>query len=65
MKLAEANIRTYYRENPGLAADASRAEAEAAKELVDVVLRGRSKENYWKHHPFWKFLYDIRRGRGK
>jgi hypothetical protein len=60
VKLAEANIRTYYRENPGSAADASRAEAEAAKELVDVVSRGRSAENYRKHHRFWKFLHDIR-----
>ncbi|KAF8850019.1 hypothetical protein BDZ45DRAFT_680080 [Acephala macrosclerotiorum] len=59
-KLAEANIRTYYRENPGSAADASQAEAEAVKELVDVVSKGRSEENYRKHHRFWKFLHDVR-----
>lgn len=52
MKLAEANIQTYYRENPGSAADASQAEAEAVKELVDVVLKGRSEENYQKHYRF-------------
>ena len=60
MKLAEANIRTYYRENPGSAADASQAEAEAVKELVDVVSKGRSEENYRKHHRFWEFLHDVR-----
>jgi hypothetical protein len=36
----------YCRENPRLAADASQAEAEAVKELVDVVLKGRCEENY-------------------
>jgi hypothetical protein len=60
VKLAEANIRTYYRENPGSAADASQAEAEAVKELVDVVSKGRSEENYRKHHRFWEFLHDVR-----
>jgi hypothetical protein len=60
VKLAEANIRTYYREDPGSAADASQAEAEAVKELVDVVSKGRSEENYRKHHRFWEFLHDVR-----
>jgi hypothetical protein len=60
VKLAEANIRAWYRDNPGLPADASQAEAEAVKELVDVVSRGRSEENYRKHHRFWKFLHDVR-----
>ena len=59
VKLAEANLWMYCRENPGSAADASQAEAEAVKELVDVVLKGRCEENYWKHHRFWKFLYDV------
>jgi hypothetical protein len=60
MKLAEANVRTYYRENPGSAADTSQAEAEAVKELVDVVSKGRSEENYRKHYRFWKFLHNVR-----
>jgi hypothetical protein len=60
VKLAEANIRTYYRENPGSAADASQAEVEAVKEVVDVVSKGRSEENYRKHHRFWEFLHDVR-----
>jgi hypothetical protein len=60
VKLAEANIRTHHRENPGSAADASQAEAEAVKELVDVVSKGRSEENYRKHHRFWKLLHDVR-----
>ena len=36
------------------------AEAEAIKELVDIVSEERSEENYRKHHRFWKFLYDVR-----
>jgi hypothetical protein len=60
VKLAEANIRSYCRENTASAADASQAEAEAVKELVDVVSKGRSEENYRKHHRFWKFLHDVR-----
>ncbi|CZR52935.1 uncharacterized protein PAC_02813 [Phialocephala subalpina] len=59
VKLAEANIRTYHRENPGSTADASQAEAEAVRELVDVVSKGRSEENYRKHYRFWKFLHDV------
>lgn len=57
-KLTEANIRMYYREHSGSAADPRQAEAEAVKELVNVVSRGRSEENYRKHHRFWKRLYD-------
>jgi hypothetical protein len=60
LKLSEANIRSYCRENTASAADASQAEAEAVKELVDVVSKGRSEENYRKHHQFWKFLHDVR-----
>lgn len=40
MKLAEANIRTYYRGNPRSAADISKVEAEAVKELINVVSKG-------------------------
>jgi hypothetical protein len=60
VKLAKANIRTYYRENPRSAADASQAKAKAAKELVNVVSKEKSAENYRKHYCFWKFLYNIR-----
>jgi hypothetical protein len=60
MKLVEANTRAWSRDNPGLPANASQAEAEAVKELVDVVSKGRSPENYRKHYRFWKFLHDIR-----
>ena len=60
VRLAEANTRAWHRDNPGSFADASQAEAEAVKELVDVVSRGRSVENYRKHHRFWKFLHDVR-----
>ena len=59
VKIAEANIRTH-RENPSSAADASQTEADVVKELVDVVSKGRSEENYQKHHRFWKFLHDVR-----
>jgi hypothetical protein len=51
VRLAEANTRAWYRDNRGSFADASQAEAEAVKELVDVVSRGRrgrSVENYRK-----------------
>ena len=30
------------------------------KEVVDVVSKGRSEENYRKHHRFWKFFHDVR-----
>jgi hypothetical protein len=60
VKLAEANTRAWSRDNPGSPANASQAEAEAVKELVDVVSKGRSPENYRKHHRFWKFLHNIR-----
>lgn len=60
LKLAEANIRAWYRNNSGSPADATRADAEAVKELVDVVSRGRSEDNYRKYHRFWKFLHDVR-----
>jgi hypothetical protein len=60
VKLAGANVQSYQRQNPGLAADPSQAETEALKELVDVVSRGRSEENYRKHHRFWVFLHQIR-----
>jgi hypothetical protein len=54
MKLAKANIRAWFRDNPGSPAYTSQAEAEAeaVKELVDVVSKGRSLENYRKHHRF-------------
>lgn len=53
-KLVEANTRACYRDNPGSSVDISQveAEAEAVRELVDVVSRGRSAENCWKHHRF-------------
>jgi hypothetical protein len=60
MKLAEANIRAWFRDNARSPANASQAEAEAIKELIDVVSKGRSSENYWKHYRFWQFLHDIR-----
>jgi len=60
VKLVEANTRAWSRDNPGSPANASQVEAEAVKELVDVVSKGRSPENYWKYYRFWKFLYDIR-----
>ncbi|PVH71241.1 hypothetical protein DL98DRAFT_597090, partial [Cadophora sp. DSE1049] len=60
LKLAEANTRAWVIDNPGLSADVSQAEAAAVRELVDVVSRGRSVENYRKHHRFWKFLHDVR-----
>ena len=60
MKLAEANTRAWVIDNPESSADASQAEAEAVRELVDVVSRGRSMKNYRKHHRFWKFLHDVR-----
>lgn len=60
MKLAKANTPMYHRETPRSAADASQAEAKAVKELVDLVSKGRSEENYRKHSRFWKFLYDLR-----
>ncbi|CZR52920.1 uncharacterized protein PAC_02797 [Phialocephala subalpina] len=52
IKLAEANIRSYCRENTASAADASQTEAEAVKELVDVVSKRKSEENYRKYHRF-------------
>ncbi|KAG4438633.1 hypothetical protein IFR05_005877 [Cadophora sp. M221] len=60
VKLAEANARAWVIDNPESFADISQAEAEAVRELVDVVSRGRSVENYRKHHRFWKFLHDVR-----
>ncbi|KIM93102.1 hypothetical protein OIDMADRAFT_149819 [Oidiodendron maius Zn] len=60
VKLAGTNAQSHQRENPGSAADPSQAETEALKELVDVVSRGRSEENYRKHHQFWIFLHQIR-----
>ena len=59
MRLVEANIRTYHREYPRLAADTSQVEVEAIKELINVVSKRRSKENYQKYYRFWKFLYDV------
>jgi hypothetical protein len=56
MKLAEANVRSYYSEHPGSAADASQTEVQAVKELVKVVSKGRSEENYRKHRRLLKFL---------
>jgi hypothetical protein len=52
MKLAEANVRSYYSEHPGSAADASQAEVQAVKELFKVVSKGRSEEDYRKHRRF-------------
>jgi len=60
VKLTEAITRAWAIDNPGPSADVSQAEAEAVRELVDVVSRGRSAENYRKHHRFWKFLHDVR-----
>jgi hypothetical protein len=60
VKLARANVQSYQRQNPSSVADPSQAETEALKELVDVVSRGRSEENYRKHHRFWVFLHQIR-----
>lgn len=60
VKLTKANIRAWYRDNPGSPADISQAEAKAVMELVDIISRGRSEENYPKHHRFWKFLHDVR-----
>jgi hypothetical protein len=37
-----------------------RKEQKYSKELVDIVSKGKSEENYRKHHRFWKFLYDVR-----
>ncbi|PQE22102.1 Proto-oncogene tyrosine- kinase ROS protein [Rutstroemia sp. NJR-2017a BVV2] len=59
VKLAEANLRAWNRNNPGSPAETTQAEAEAVKELVDVVSRGMSVENYRKHHRFWKFLQEV------
>ncbi|KAG9229916.1 hypothetical protein BJ875DRAFT_521667 [Amylocarpus encephaloides] len=60
LKIAEADTRAWSRDNPRPPANASQSEAEAVKELVDVVSKGRSPENYRKHYRFWKFLHDIR-----
>ncbi|KAH7310152.1 hypothetical protein BKA65DRAFT_485092 [Rhexocercosporidium sp. MPI-PUGE-AT-0058] len=59
-KLAEANTRASAIDNPESSAGVGQAEAETVRELVDVVLRGRSVENYRKHYRFWKFLHGVR-----
>jgi hypothetical protein len=46
MKLIEANIRAWLRDNARSLVNASQAKAEAIKELIDIVLKGRSLENY-------------------
>ena len=59
MKLAKANTQAWVINNPKSSANASQAEAEAVRELVDVVSKGRSVENYRKYHRFWKYLRDL------
>ena len=59
MKLVEANTRAQSRDNPRLLANTSQVEAEAIKELINVISKGRSLENYQKYYRFWKFLYNI------
>jgi hypothetical protein len=39
---------------------AHQAEPKAVKELVDVISKGRSDENYRKYYRFWKFLHEVR-----
>jgi hypothetical protein len=60
VKLAGANVQSYRRQNPGSVAHPSQAETEALKEIVDAVSRGRSEENYRKHHRFWLLIRQIR-----
>jgi hypothetical protein len=62
MKIAETRMSLYCIENPNtpIHSRQAQAQAEAVKELVNVVSKGRSDENYRKHEQFWKFLYDLR-----